>query len=59
MYHNLMATDLRELTKAYGKTVAVDHLCFDVYPGRVNGFLQAGRRLLTGDPAMQSLSNRA
>lgn len=28
-----------ELTKQYGKTVAVDHLSFEVHPGRVTGFL--------------------
>jgi ABC-2 type transport system ATP-binding protein len=31
--------EVRELTKAYGKTVAVDQLSFDVHPGRVTGFL--------------------
>jgi ABC-2 type transport system ATP-binding protein len=31
--------EVRQLTKHYGKTVAVDHLSFDVQPGRVTGFL--------------------
>jgi ABC-2 type transport system ATP-binding protein len=31
--------EVRELTKHYGDTVAVDHLDFDVLPGRVTGFL--------------------
>ena len=31
--------EVRELTKRYGTTVAVDHLSFDVHPGRVTGFL--------------------
>jgi ABC-2 type transport system ATP-binding protein len=31
--------EVRDLTKRYGKTVAVDHLSFDVHPGRVTGFL--------------------
>ncbi|MCB5181417.1 ABC transporter ATP-binding protein [Streptomyces antimicrobicus] len=31
--------EIRELTKAYGSTRAVDHLTFDVLPGRVTGFL--------------------
>jgi ABC-2 type transport system ATP-binding protein len=30
---------VRDLTKRYGKTVAVDRLSFDVHPGRVTGFL--------------------
>jgi ABC-2 type transport system ATP-binding protein len=30
---------VRDLTKRYGKTLAVDHLSFEVYPGRVTGFL--------------------
>jgi ABC-2 type transport system ATP-binding protein len=29
----------RDLVKTYGKKVAVDHLSFDVEPGRVTGFL--------------------
>ncbi|EME61726.1 ABC transporter ATP-binding protein [Amycolatopsis decaplanina] len=31
--------ELRELTKRYGRTVAVDHLSFRVEPGYVTGFL--------------------
>ncbi|QES51271.1 multidrug ABC transporter ATP-binding protein [Streptomyces venezuelae] len=31
--------EIRQLTKAYGTTRAVDHLSFDVLPGRVTGFL--------------------
>ncbi|MEW1637901.1 ATP-binding cassette domain-containing protein [Streptomyces sp. NPDC093801] len=31
--------EFRELTKAYGPSPAVDHLTFDVVPGRVTGFL--------------------
>lgn len=31
--------EIRELTKAYGTTRVVDHLTFDVLPGRVTGFL--------------------
>ncbi len=31
--------EVRELTKRYGTTVAVDDLTFDVRPGRVTGFL--------------------
>src|SRR5580700_4348311 len=31
--------EVRGLTKRYGKTVAVDHLSFEVHPGRVTGFL--------------------
>jgi ABC-2 type transport system ATP-binding protein len=31
--------EARDLTKRYGKTVAVDHLSFTVEPGRVTGFL--------------------
>jgi ABC-2 type transport system ATP-binding protein len=31
--------EIHELTKRYGDTVAVDHLSFDVLPGRVTGFL--------------------
>jgi ABC-2 type transport system ATP-binding protein len=31
--------EVRELTKRYDKAVAVDHLSFDVLPGRVTGFL--------------------
>ena len=31
--------EVRELTKRYGSTVAVDRLSFDVHPGRVTGFL--------------------
>lgn len=30
---------VRDLTKAYGATLAVDHCSFDVLPGRVTGFL--------------------
>jgi ABC-2 type transport system ATP-binding protein len=30
---------VQSLTKRYGKTIAVDHLSFDVHPGRVTGFL--------------------
>jgi ABC-2 type transport system ATP-binding protein len=31
--------EARDLTKRYGSTVVVDHLSFDVHPGRVTGFL--------------------
>src|ERR1700761_5374993 len=31
--------EVRDLTKRYGKTMAVDRLSFDVHPGRVTGFL--------------------
>lgn len=31
--------EIRELTKEFGRTRAVDHLTFDVTPGRVTGFL--------------------
>ncbi|OKK17633.1 multidrug ABC transporter ATP-binding protein [Streptomyces sp. CB00455] len=31
--------EIRELTRRYGATRAVDHLTFDVLPGRVTGFL--------------------
>ena len=31
--------EVRGLTKAYGATLAVDHLDFEVHPGRVTGFL--------------------
>ncbi|MFD9357349.1 ATP-binding cassette domain-containing protein [Streptomyces sp. NPDC060031] len=31
--------EIRELTKEYGRTRALDHLTFDVLPGRVTGFL--------------------
>ncbi|HEY7489377.1 MAG TPA: ATP-binding cassette domain-containing protein [Streptosporangiaceae bacterium] len=31
--------EIRDLTKRYGATVAVDHLSFEVRPGRVTGFL--------------------
>lgn len=31
--------EIRDLTKEYGATRAVDHLTFDVLPGRVTGFL--------------------
>jgi ABC-2 type transport system ATP-binding protein len=31
--------EVRELTKRYGQTIAVDHLSFDVFPGVVTGFL--------------------
>ncbi|MGS0684902.1 ATP-binding cassette domain-containing protein [Nakamurella sp. GG22] len=31
--------EIRELTKQYGRTRAVDHLTFAVHPGRVTGFL--------------------
>src|SRR3981081_3024280 len=31
--------EVRELTKRYGSTLAVDGLTFDVKPGRVTGFL--------------------
>ncbi|MFH7599603.1 ATP-binding cassette domain-containing protein [Streptomyces racemochromogenes] len=31
--------EFRELTKSYGASRAVDHLTFDVLPGRVTGFL--------------------
>ncbi|MEU5810452.1 ATP-binding cassette domain-containing protein [Streptomyces sp. NPDC047718] len=31
--------EIRQLTKEYGRTRAVDHLTFDVLPGRVTGFL--------------------
>jgi ABC-2 type transport system ATP-binding protein len=39
MATNSPSIEVRELTRAYGKTVAVDHLSFDVRPGRVTGFL--------------------
>jgi len=39
MATNSASIEVRELTKQYGKTVAVDHLSFDVQPGRVTGFL--------------------
>ncbi len=31
--------EVRELTKRFGQTVAVDHLSFDVHPGVVTGFV--------------------
>ena len=31
--------EVRNLTKRYGETLAVDHLSFDVKPGVVTGFL--------------------
>ncbi|MFL6186363.1 MAG: ATP-binding cassette domain-containing protein, partial [Actinomycetes bacterium] len=31
--------EIRELSKRYGATVAVDRLSFDVLPGAVTGFL--------------------
>jgi ABC-2 type transport system ATP-binding protein len=31
--------EIREITKRFGNTVAVDNLSFDVHPGRVTGFL--------------------
>ena len=31
--------EVRELTKRFGRTAAVDQLSFDVLPGRVTGFL--------------------
>jgi ABC-2 type transport system ATP-binding protein len=31
--------EVRGLTKRYGTTLAVDHLSFEVQPGRVTGFL--------------------
>jgi ABC-2 type transport system ATP-binding protein len=31
--------EARSLTKSYGDTVAVDHLSFDVEPGKITGFL--------------------
>ena len=31
--------EIREITKRFGSTVAVDDLSFDVHPGRVTGFL--------------------
>ncbi len=34
-----MTIEARDLTKRYGTTVAVDHLSFEVEPGRVTGFL--------------------
>ena len=39
MATNSPSIEVRELTKRYGQTVAVDHLSFDVHPGRVTGFL--------------------
>jgi ABC-2 type transport system ATP-binding protein len=36
---NSPSIEVRDLTKRYGRTVAVDHLSFDVHPGRVTGFL--------------------
>ena len=34
-----MLIEIRNLTKRFGRTVAVDDLSFDVHPGRVTGFL--------------------
>ena len=34
-----MTIEVRDLTKVYGKTLAVDHLSFEVRPGMVTGFL--------------------
>ena len=34
-----MHIEIRNLTKRFGRTVAVDDLSFDVRPGRVTGFL--------------------
>src|SRR5918997_6293277 len=31
--------EIRELTKRFGRVLAVDSLTFDVHPGRVTGFL--------------------
>ena len=31
--------EIRDITKRFGSTVAVDNLSFDVHPGRVTGFL--------------------
>jgi ABC-2 type transport system ATP-binding protein len=37
--HKPPTIEVRALTKAYGHTLAVDHLSFEVHPGRVTGFL--------------------
>lgn len=39
MATNSPSIEVRDLTKAYGRTVAVDRLSFDVRPGVVTGFL--------------------
>ena len=39
MAPNSPSIEVRELTKTYGNTLAVDHLSFEVHPGRVTGFL--------------------
>src|SRR5215211_3397822 len=31
--------EIRDLSKSYGRTIAVDHLTVNVHPGRVTGFL--------------------
>lgn len=38
-YSDDFRIDVRDLSKRYGRTVAVDHLSFSVRPGRVTGFL--------------------
>jgi ABC-2 type transport system ATP-binding protein len=35
----MLMIEVRDLTKRFGEKVAVDHLSFDVQPGRVTGFL--------------------
>ena len=39
MAHHVGVIEARNLSKHYGRTVAVDDLSFDVLPGRVTGFL--------------------
>lgn len=39
MAHDVAMIEARNLTKHYGRTVAVDDLTFDIAPGRVTGFL--------------------
>ncbi len=39
MASNAPSIEVRELSKRFGQTVAVDHLSFDVHPGVVTGFL--------------------
>lgn len=39
MAHDVGVIEARNLTKRYGRTLAVDDLSFDVLPGRVTGFL--------------------
>ena len=39
MNHSSSGISVRRLTKRYGEVLAVDHLTFDVEPGKVTGFL--------------------